>query len=114
MNLLSALPDLKRKIPYSKYQENKMMFTDGVIKTVKKNISYDKEAEGYNQVIDILDKYEICEEELAKVMWSKDNYCLGWDNWKAKNRPNSMEAEYLKSAKAIISSSHLWIKRKES
>lgn len=86
MNLLSVLPEL------IKYEPDN---DQGVLSEDEK---------GYNQCLSELEKYEICEEELALFIWNENkDFSTHW---------NFQRCEVL--AKAIISSSHLWIKRKES
>lgn len=93
MNLLSALPELKRKEFDSELydlacQEN-------------------GEIAGYNQALDDLSKYQLCEESLKKVI-SK----FADKVWAEEHR-NIHEIHHEDLAKELLSSLPLWL-RKES
>lgn len=87
--LLKALPELKRKeyIPYKMegYQDMKEVFNNG-----------------YNQAISELEKYEFCEEELAKIIrMSSSSLSI-----------SEYESESI--SKSILASLPAWLIRKES
>lgn len=92
MNFLSALPDLKRR------EHDKNCYGFNVNNPY---LHCTCGATRYNQVLDDLAKYELCEDELAKLIKNTK----GQDG---KYLPTSMNV-----AKEIISNTHLWIKRKD-
>lgn len=109
MNLLSALPDLKRKKEYTDDHTK----TNGIYShTEEGKRFYDLPGnQGYNVAIDDLAKYELCEESLASILYLEkcdpDSASLT-----DTDKVMIMEESY-REAREILAKIHLWIKRKD-
>lgn len=101
MNLLSAMPELKRKefdpdLNDLPCQEN-------------------GEIAGYNQALDDLSKYSFSEEELAKLLYELGTNNKNWEEVSESKYDGWHTKEYHRNkAKALLCSLPLWLRRKES